>query len=86
MCVCVCVYMFVRERERERESERERERVRVCMHLCMYGPLQMAEQKQDDQLEPTYISSLRKRGVPRRTCRKMRRVRVRDTLADGMTR
>ena len=38
--------------------------------IYSYGPLHMAEQKQDDQLEPTYSSSVRIRGVPHRTCRK----------------
>ena len=35
-----------------------------------YGPLHMAEQKQGDQLEPTYSSSVRIRCVALRTCRK----------------
>ena len=35
-----------------------------------YGSLHMAEQKQSDQLEPTYSSSVRIRGVALRTCRK----------------
>ena len=33
-----------------------------------YGPLNVAEQKQGDQLEPTYSSSVRIRGVALRTC------------------
>ena len=33
----------------------------LVMHS--YGPLHMAEQKQGDQLEPTYSSSVRIRGV-----------------------
>ena len=36
----------------------------------MYGPLHMAEQRQGDQLAPTYSSSMRIRGVALRTCRK----------------
>ena len=35
-----------------------------------YGPLQMAEQKQSDQLALIYNSSVRIRGVALRTCRK----------------
>ena len=40
--------------------------------LVMYsnGTLHMAEQKQGDQIEPTYSSSVRIRGVALRTCRK----------------
>ena len=34
------------------------------------GPLHMAEQKQGDQLEPTYNSSVRMRDVALRTCQK----------------
>ena len=35
-----------------------------------YRPLHMAKQKQGDQLEPTYGSSVRIRGVALKTCRK----------------
>ena len=38
------------------------------MYSC--GPLNMAEQKQGDQVEPTYCSSVRIRGKALRTCRK----------------
>ena len=38
--------------------------------MYSYGPLHMADQKQGDQLEPTYSSSARIRGVALRTCRK----------------
>ena len=40
--------------------------------LVMYssGRLHMAKQKQGDQLEPTYSSSVRIRGVSLRTCKK----------------
>ena len=38
--------------------------------MYSYGPLHMAEQKQGDQLEPTYSKSVRIRGVALRTCRK----------------
>ena len=38
--------------------------------MYSYGPLHMAEQKQGNQLEPTYSSSVRIRGVVLRTCRK----------------
>ena len=38
--------------------------------MYSYGPLHMDEQKQDDQLKPTYSSSVRIRGVALRTCRK----------------
>ena len=37
--------------------------------MYSYGPLRMAEQKQGDQLETTYNSSVRIRGVALRTCR-----------------
>ena len=36
--------------------------------MYSYGPLHMAEQKQGDQLEPTYSSSVWIRGVVMRTC------------------
>ena len=35
-----------------------------------YGPLHMAKQKQGNQLEPSYSSSVRIRSVALRTCRK----------------
>ena len=35
--------------------------------MFSYGPPHMAEQKQDDQLEPTYSSSVRIRDVALRT-------------------
>ena len=38
--------------------------------MYSYGPLHMAEQKQGDQFEPTYSSTVRIRGVTLRTCRK----------------
>ena len=38
--------------------------------MFSYGPPHMAEQKQDDQLEPTYSSSVRIRDVALRTCQK----------------
>ena len=38
--------------------------------MYSYGPLHMAKQKQSDQLEPTYSSSVRIRGVALRTCKK----------------
>ena len=38
--------------------------------MYYYGLLHMAEQKQDNQLKPTYSSSLRIQGVALRTCRK----------------
>ena len=34
------------------------------------GPLHMDEQRQGDQLEPTYSSSVEIRGVALKTCRK----------------
>ena len=36
--------------------------------MYSYEPLHMAEQKQGDQLEPTYSSSVRIRGIAPRTC------------------
>ena len=38
--------------------------------MFSYGPPHMAEQKQGDQLEPTYSSSVRIRDVALRTCQK----------------
>ena len=38
--------------------------------MFTYGPPHMAEQKQDNQLEPTYSSSVRIRGVALRTYQK----------------
>ena len=38
--------------------------------MFSYGPRHMAEQKQDDQLEPTYSSSVRIQDVALRTCQK----------------
>ena len=38
--------------------------------MYSYWHLHMAKQKQGDQLEPTYSSSVRIRGVALRTCRK----------------
>ena len=40
-----------------------------CGDELISGPLHMAEQKQGEQLEPTYSSSVRIRGVALRTCR-----------------
>ena len=37
--------------------------------MYSYGPLHMAEQKQSDQLEPTYCASMRIRSVAMRTNR-----------------
>ena len=38
--------------------------------MYFYGPLHMAEQRQGDQLAPTYSSSVGIRGVAMRICRK----------------
>ena len=38
--------------------------------MYSYGPLHMDEQKQDDQLEPTYSSSVQIQDVVMKTCRK----------------
>ena len=38
--------------------------------MYSYGPFHIAEQKQGNQLEPTYCSSVRFRSVVLRTCRK----------------
>ena len=38
--------------------------------MYSYGPLHMAEQKQDDQLEHTYSSYVRIRDVALKTCRR----------------
>ena len=42
--------------------------------MYSYGPLHMAEQRQGYQLEPTYSSSVKIRGVAPRTCRKRRTI------------
>ena len=39
--------------------------------MSSYGPCHMAEQKQDDQLEPTYSSSVRILDVALRTSQKL---------------
>ena len=38
--------------------------------MYSYGPLHVDEQRQDDQLEPTYNSSVRIRGVGLKTTEK----------------
>ena len=38
--------------------------------MYSYGPLHMAKQKQDDQLEPTYSSYVRIRDVALKICQK----------------
>ena len=38
--------------------------------MFSYGPRHIAEQKQDDQLKPTYSSSVRIRDVALMTCQK----------------
>ena len=38
--------------------------------MYFYGPPHMAEQKQDDQLEPTYSSSVRIWDVALKTCQR----------------
>ena len=38
--------------------------------MYSYGPLHMAEQRQDDQLEPTYNSSVQIRDVALKNCQK----------------
>ena len=38
--------------------------------MFSYGPPHIAEQKQGDQLEPTYSSSVRRRDAALRTCQK----------------
>ena len=45
---------------------------RFLKYIFMYtgGPLHMAEQRQDDQFEPTYSSSVPIRNVALKTCRK----------------
>ena len=59
--------------------------------MYSYGPLQMAEQKQGDQLEPTYSSSVRIQGCNPEDLQEVMndreewRERVRDIRADGMT-
>ena len=55
--------------------------------MYSYGPLHVAKQKQGDQLEPTYSSSVRTLGVTLRTCQKRCPIgMVRDIRADGTIR
>ena len=64
----------------------------TSLMIYPYGPLHMTEQKQGDQLEPRYSSSVRIGGVALWTCRKRWTIgrrsekRVRDIRADGTTR
>ena len=51
-----------------RDSAREVGASSKMMYSC--GPLHMDEQRQDDQLEPTYSSSVPIRDVDLKTCRK----------------
>ena len=53
--------------------------------MYSFGPLHMAEQKQGDQLEPTYSSSVRIRGVALRTCRKRWTIRRGDEKGSGIS-
>ena len=50
-----------------------------------YGSLHMAGQKQDDQLEPTYSSSVRIRSVALRTCRKRWTIRRGGVRRSGIS-
>ena len=54
--------------------------------MYSYGPLHMAKQKQDDQLEPTYSCSVWIQGIALMSDREGWRERVRDIRADGMIR
>ena len=49
--------------------------------MYSYGPLHMAEQKQGDQFQPEYSSSVRIRDVALRTCRK--RLMIGRVARDG---
>ena len=53
--------------------------------MYSYGHLHMAEQKQGDQLEPTYSSSVRKWGVALRTCRKQWMIGRGDERGSGIS-
>ena len=53
--------------------------------LYSYGPLHMAEQKQGDQLELTYSSSVRIRGVALKTCRKRWTIWSGDEKGSGVS-
>ena len=49
------------------------------------GPLHMAEQKQGDQLEPTYSSSMWVRGVAQRIYRKRKTIGKGDERGSGIS-
>ena len=53
------------------------------MYSC--GPLHMDEQRQDDQLEPTYSSSVSIWDVVLKTCRKQWTIEKDDEKASGIS-
>ena len=53
--------------------------------MYSYGPLHMVEQKQGDQLEPTYSNSVRIRDVALRTCRMWRTIRRGGEKGSGIS-
>ena len=53
--------------------------------MYSYGPLHKSEQKQGDQLEPTYSSSVRIRDVALRTCRNQWTIRRGGERGSGIS-
>ena len=53
--------------------------------MYSYGPLHMAKQKQDDQLEHTYSSSVRIRDVALKTCQKRWMIGRSDERGSGIS-
>ena len=53
------------------------------MYSC--GPLHMDEQRQDNQLEPTYNSSMPIRDVTLRTCRKRLTIEKSGVVGSGIS-
>ena len=53
------------------------------MYSC--GPFHMAEQRQDDQLEPTYNSSMPIRDIAPKTCRKQWTIGRRGERGTGIS-
>ena len=51
----------------------------------LFGPIHMAEQRQGDQLEPTYRSSVRIRDIALRTCRKRCNIGRGDQRGSGIS-
>ena len=70
---CTTIYLPVRKLSKLDEPDMQDiagEAGTSSWEMYSYGPRHMAEQKQDDQLEHTYSSSMRIRDAAPRTCQK----------------